>query len=132
MTKKDLVVKTLESMGYKPKIDDDGDVMFHYQMKLIYILGTQMEDKNYLVVMFPQFSKIKEGEEIKTLTVCNKLSRDITLTKVYIDNTLENVSASCEFFYCDEECLAMQLDESLRRIGQIRSTYKKLMTEFDE
>lgn len=45
MTKKDLVVKTLESMGYNPKIDDDGDVMFHYQMKLIYILGTQMEEK---------------------------------------------------------------------------------------
>lgn len=31
MTKKDLVVKALESMGYKPKIDNDGDVMFHYQ-----------------------------------------------------------------------------------------------------
>lgn len=40
MTKKDLVVKALESMGYKPKIDNDGDVMFHYQMKLIYTRHT--------------------------------------------------------------------------------------------
>ena len=46
-----------------------------------------------------------EGEETLTLAVCNKVSRDIKLAKVFIDHTLEGVSASCEFFYTDMESL---------------------------
>lgn len=58
-------------------------------MKTIYVLGTQQEESKYLVVMLPQFYDMNEGEEIKTLTVCNKLTRDVTLAKVFIDKTLK-------------------------------------------
>lgn len=33
MTKKELIVKVLKDMGFKPHEDDDGDVAFRYQMK---------------------------------------------------------------------------------------------------
>ena len=46
-----------------------------------------------------------EGEETLTLAVCNKVSRDLKLAKVFIDQTLESVSTSCEFFYTDMESL---------------------------
>lgn len=132
MTKQELVISALETMGYKPTVDDDGDVMLRFQMKTIYVLGTQQDDTKYLVVMLPQFYEIKEGEEIKTLTVCNKLTRDITLAKLYIAPNLKDVTASCDFYYCDEECLNSQLEHALDVIGQVRSTFHKAMREFDE
>ena len=33
MNKKELVLQTLEKMGYKPEIDDEGDIMVRFQMK---------------------------------------------------------------------------------------------------
>lgn len=132
MAKRELVVNALEAMGYKPQIDDDGDVYLHYQMKVVYVLGTQQEESKYLVVMLHQFCEIKQGEEIKTLTVCNKLTRDLTLAKVYIDKNLQDVTSCCEIYYCDEECLTSQLERSLAILGQIRSVFAKAMSEFDE
>lgn len=132
MTKRELVTSVLESMGYKPTVDDDGDVMLRYQMKTIYVLGTQQDDSQYLVVMLPQFYEIEEGEEIKTLTVCNKLTRDVTLAKLYIDRNLKDVTASCEFYYCDEECLSSQIEHAMDIIGRVRSTFHRAMREFDE
>lgn len=119
-------------MGYKPKVDDDGDIVFCCQMKTIYVLGTQQEESKYLLVMLPQFYDMNEGEEIKTLTVCNKLTRDVTLAKVFIDKTLKSVTASCEFYYCDEECLYSQFEHSLDIIAQIRSVFYKAMREIEE
>lgn len=124
MTKRELVINMLESMGYKPKVDNDGDVMFRFQLKTLYVLGTQEEESNYLLIMLPQLYEMDDGEEIKTLTVCNKLTRDIKLAKVYVDSTFKNVSASCEFYYCNsDDCLQSQFEHSLNILSQIRSTF---------
>ena len=50
MSIQEKVIHALEEMGYKPTVDDDGDVMFRYQMKSLYVLGTQKDDCNFLVV----------------------------------------------------------------------------------
>lgn len=131
MTKNEMVVSILQAMGYKPQIDGDGDVFVRYQMKGFYVMGTQ-SDENYLVLLFPQFYEIEEGEETKILAVCNKLTRDVKLAKVYIDRTLQHVTASCEFYYNDEESLKVCLEQSLDILGQVRSTFVKTLREFDE
>lgn len=51
MSIQEKVIHALEEMGYKPTVDDDGDVMFRYQMKSLYVLGTQKDDCNFLVVV---------------------------------------------------------------------------------
>lgn len=132
MTKRDLVISTLEAMGYRPMVDKDGDVMFRYQMKTLYVLGTQQDDSTYLVVLLPQFYEIEEGDEVKVLTVCNKLTRELKQTKIYIDQTLKDVSANCEFFYCEEACLRSQLEQSLGIIAMVRSTFNQTLKDFDE
>ena len=43
MTKKELIVKVLKDMGFKPHEDDDGDVAFRYQMKNIFaVVGDEL------------------------------------------------------------------------------------------
>lgn len=131
MTKHEMVVSVLQSLGVKPQIDDDGDIFVRYQMKTFYVMGANSDDEDYLVVVFPQMYEVNEGEETKVLAVCNKITREIKLTKVYIDQTLKNVSASCEFYYNGEESLKTCLDKSIDILGMVRSTFIKTMRSFD-
>ena len=131
MTKHEMVVSVLQSLGLKPQIDDDGDIFVRYQMKTFYVMGSNSDDEDYLVVVFPQMYEVNEGEETKVLAVCNKITREIKLTKVYIDQTLKNVSASCEFYYNDEESLKTCLDKEIEILGMLRSTFIKTIRSFD-
>lgn len=131
MTKHEMVVSVLQSLGFKPQIDDDGDIFVRYQMKTFYVMGANSDDEDYLVVVFPQMYEVNEGEETKVLAVCNKITREIKLTKVYIDQTLKNVSASCESYYNGEESLKTCLDKSIEILGMVRSTFIKTIRSFD-
>ena len=131
MTKHEIVVSVLQSLGLKPQIDDDGDIFVRYQMKTFYVMGANSDDEDYLVVVFPQMYEVDEGEETKVLAACNKITREIKLAKVYIDQTLKNVSASCEFYYNGEESLKTCLDKSIEILGMVRLTFIKTLRSFD-
>lgn len=126
-----MVVSVLQSLGFKPQIDDDGDIFVRYQMKTFYVMGANSDDEDYLVVVFPQMYEVNEGEETKVLATCNKTTREIKLVKVYIDQTLKNVSASCEFYYNGEESLKTCLDKAIEILGMVRLTLIKTMRSFD-
>ena len=131
MTRQEKVTSILQELGYKPQTDDDGDLRIRYQMKSFYVLGTQSEE-NFLSVSFPQFYEFEEEEVTKVLAACNKLTRDIKLAKVYIDQTFKNVTASCEFFYNDEENMKVCLEKSLEILGLVRSGFVKTIRTFGE
>ena len=128
MNKKELILKTLEKMGYSPEVDNDGDIMLHYQMKTIYVL-TGDEEEPYISMMLPQFHEVEEGQETLVLAVCNKMTRELKLAKVYIDQTFKNVTATCEFYYANEESLEQNLRNSLQMLGVIRSVFRNNMAE---
>ena len=131
MTKKEMILEAIESLGYKPHVDDDGDICVRYQMKSVFFL-TGQEEEQYVSAIQPQFSEVHEGEETMTLAICNKVSREIKLAKVYIDQTLKSVTASCEFFYTDMDSLKNNVEHSLNILGMVRSTYFKVRSEFND
>lgn len=131
MKKKELILKTLEKMGFCPEQDEDGDIVLHYQMKVIYVM-TSDDDDPYVYVMLPQFHEIEEGEDTLVLAVCNKMTRELKLVKVYIDQTFKNVTATCEFFYTNEESLEQNLRKSLRMLGVVRSMFRSNKAELSE
>lgn len=128
MNKKELILKTLEKMGYSPEVDNDGDIMLHYQMKTIYVL-TGDEEEPYISMMLPQFHEVEEGQETLMLAVCNKMTRELRFAKVYIDQTFKNVTATCEFYYANEESLEQNLRNSLQMLGVIRTVFRNNMAE---
>ena len=128
MNKKELILKTLEKMGYSPEVDNDGDIMLHYQMKTIYVL-TGDEEEPYISMMLPQFHEVEEGQETLVLAVCNKMTRELKLAKVYIDQTFKNVTATCEFYYANEESLEQNLRNSLKMLGVVRTVFRNNMAE---
>ena len=128
MNKKELILKTLEKMGHSPEVDNDGDIMLHYQMKTIYVL-TGDEEAPYISMMLPQFHEVEEGQETLVLAVCNKMTRELKFAKVYIDQTFKNVTATCEFYYANEESLEQNLRNSLQMLGVIRTVFRNNMAE---
>lgn len=124
MKKKELIMSVLEKMGYSPEIDKDGDILFHYQMKTIYVLMGDWEE-SYASMMLPQFYEIEEGEETVVLAVCNKMNRELKVAKVFIDQTFKNVTATWEFFVANEEALEMNILNSLRFLGVVRTVFWK-------
>lgn len=126
-----MILEAVGSLGYKPTVDDDGDICVRYQMKNIFFM-TGLEEEQYVTAILPQFQEVNEGEEALALAVCNKVNRDTKLAKVYIDQTFKSVSASCEFFYTDMESLKNNVEYTLVILGMVRSAYYNAREEFVE
>lgn len=131
MNKKEMIICALEKMGFSPEIDNDGDVFLCYQLKNIYFLVDDKED-TYVSVMLPQFYEIEDGKETVVLVVCNKMTREMKMTKVFVDQTFKNVSATCEFFYANGESLEQNLDKSLQMLGVVRTIFRNDIKELSD
>jgi len=68
---------------------------------------------------------IEDGDESLTLAICNKMTRELKLAKVFVDQSLKTVSATCEFYYANDEALEYSIKKSLRLIGLMRSQYQQ-------
>lgn len=131
MNKQDLVMAALERMGLSPEVDNDGDIMFRYQLKTIFVMMGDNEEP-YISMMLPQFHEIEEGKETLVLAVCNKMTRELKMAKVYIDQTFKSVTATCEFFYANEESLEQNLRNSLQMLGVVRTIFRNNVAELAE
>lgn len=131
MDTRDMLFKAVENMGYKPNLDSDGDIVFTYQMKPIYILIGNM-DEPYVQVQLPQFFDIEEEQEALVLAICNKMTRELKILKVYIDQTFKHVTADYEFLYTDEESLAQNLDSAISRLGIVRRAFRNTLNEMSQ
>lgn len=132
MTKKEQIVNVLERMGYKPKIDKEGDIMLRYQLKTLFFLVNDDDEENFVNVILPQFAEIDDGEETLYLAACNKVTRGTRMVKVYVDRTFKNITASCEFYYANDESLEFNLQKSLSILAIIRTLYRNCIKELSE
>lgn len=132
MTKKEQIINVLERMGYKPKIDKEGDIMLRYQLKNLFFLVNDDDEENFVNVILPQFAEIDDGEETLYLAACNKVTRGTRMVKVYVDQTFKNITASCEFYYANDESLEFNLQKSLSILSIIRTLYRNCIKELSE
>ena len=142
---KDKILEAFRDLGFKLEEEEGMGYCFNYEgLNLLYMYNEndeeflnialpgiiEVEEKQYISAILPQFSEVNEGEETLTLAVCNKVSREVKLAKVYIDQALKSVTASCEFFYTDMESLKNNVEHVLNILGMVRSAYHKAKAEF--
>lgn len=128
--KKDLIIKKLEDMGYRPNLDKDGDIAFMFQMKQLYLVGQSVEEDSYAVLYYPEFYDIAEGDEVLALTAANTCTRETKQVKYFVDSSMKTVSATCEFFFT-EESIEFLLSKSLRLMGIVRTTFMNKLRELE-
>lgn len=129
MTKTEQIAAVLERMGYKPLFDEDGDILIRYQLKHFYFFYNEADEDQFIQIVHPQFAELEEGDETIHLAACNKVTRETKMVKVFVDQTFKNVTASCEFFYSDEDDLEMNIAKALRILGVIRTSYRNVVRE---
>lgn len=133
MNRNEKLAAILENMGYTPQYDGDGDIYIFYQMKQVYFQLSEDDEENFISILLPQFISLKDGEETMALAVCNKMTRELKLAKVYVDNTFKSVTGACDVFFADKDALKYGIMKSLRVIGLMRSQYyenqKELLSE---
>lgn len=131
MNTKELLMSLITKMGYRPELDDDGDINFCFQMKQVYVLTTD-DDTKYVSVLLPKVYAIEEGQEAMILGICNKMSREMRVVKTFIDDTMKYVSCSYEFFYNEEDELEHQLESALNVCAVLRSFFKRELNSLTE
>ena len=129
METKELVVSTLEKMGYRPILDKDGDIMIRYQMKVVFVMVYDEEHDSFISVMLPQFYKMEDGEETLVLATCNKMTRNMKMVKTYVEEDYTSVTAACHFFHTNEEALERSLGHALRILGTMRTRFREKLEE---
>lgn len=129
MTKKELIMKLIEGMGYTAVLDEDGDVVVVFQMKTIYFMTSDDEDEHGFSVLFPNVASLNEGEGILNLSACDAVNRRLRFVKMFIDNEHGCVVANCDFFYTDDACLKMNVEYALHVLAITRSMYTNVLDE---
>lgn len=132
MTNKEQIYNVLERLGYKPQYDEDGDILMRYQLKHLFFLTQDDDEEHFVNVTLPQFSSVPEGQELLYLAACNKLTRETKMAKVFIDHTLKNITATCEFFFDDEKTLEKNIIRTLRILSIMRTAYHDCIKEMSE
>lgn len=130
MEKKDLLIKVLKEYGLRPFVEDNV-VMFRYQLKRLFCVVDDEKD-NYICMFYPNFYEVVEAEKAAALYVSNKTTREIRHLKVYVDEELENISASSEFFFDSEESLKLGVANGLELIGIIGTYIAQAMADYSK
>lgn len=132
MTKKEHVMAALRRMGYEPQYDEDGDIKMRLEIKTVYFFVDDTDEEPFVSVSMPQFMSIKEGEDMKYLAACNKMTRSTKLVKVFVDQTFQSVSATCDFYYTSLKGLASNIETVLRILGVTRKAYQNCLNELSD
>ena len=127
----------LSNEGYRPYVDEDGDVSFKAQGYYLYI-SVDSDDPEYLQLVMPAIKTIDMDAEdsiIATycaLAACNEMTRDKKLVKAYMSDS-GTVSLSCETYIDDSpnvgDYLATAINFITRVCGQGLETYNGLIED---
>ncbi|MDD7317353.1 MAG: YbjN domain-containing protein [Prevotella sp.] len=95
MANLDEIISFLQSEGLMPSKDEDGDIVFKYQMKN-YIIFDTSDDEPYLQIALPQIYDVTDDNLIEVLAACNKINRVMKVAKTIISGDNSSVWAVYE------------------------------------
>lgn len=116
----------LNSEGFRPEVDSDGDVHFKYEGGNYFV--TSNCDDGYFQLLFPNFWRIESGEELaKVVLAASTATRGTKDAKVWVNASLDNVSASAESLINSPADVRHFLGRSLRVIRRAVDTFVEEM-----
>ena len=80
---KDEIFDHLKEIGLVPKIDEDGDIVFKYQM-MTFIVLIDEDDEYFLRVGVPNIFAADENNRLDVLEACNRVTCRMKVAKAYI------------------------------------------------
>lgn len=114
-----IYVQFLEREGFRPDIDEAGDVMFRCEGRGYYLMVDD-DDPGYFRLLFPNFWSIdSEAEHQRALLAAAEVTAEIKVAKVYVLG--DDTQAAAEMFLADPADLARVFDRALGALqGAVR------------
>ena len=113
----------LKKHRYKVVEDEDGDIVFHYQLNRFHIFKDQQSD-GYLMVL-SNLDKVSDVD--KGLKYCNEINVELKQVKVYVHSN--HVFESAEVNFLTKDDMEHQMDILLKAILVAKKLYKKYISE---
>ncbi|GLW64028.1 hypothetical protein Arub01_22720 [Actinomadura rubrobrunea] len=123
---RDYWMNLLQKEGFRPEVDDDGDIVFKFEGGWYYIFPG--EDDMYFHLIYPNFWPIESEEErARALLAANEATRETKVAKVFLAGNGENVWATAELFCGDPSAVEPVLNRCLRAIGAAVHMFREKM-----
>ncbi|MFH2123992.1 MAG: hypothetical protein ABIJ50_10985 [Pseudomonadota bacterium] len=101
--KPEKIQEFLEEEGFRPKIDDDGDIMFKYEGKT-YIIQFDEDDALFIRLMLPNFWELdSDSEKAQATKISLEITRQVKVAKVF--SVEDRMWSSAELFLPNEESI---------------------------
>jgi hypothetical protein len=118
--------KFLREEGFLPRIDEDGDVIFKFEGRTLFI-SVQESDAQYFRIVMPSFWEIDdEAELIQALRAANEINRKIKVATIVIQGD-KDVSSNAEMFIEREPDLEQFFLRTVKVLVQAASDFSDLM-----
>ena len=122
---RNLHVEFLAEQGFRPKVDDEGDIHFRYEGRHHFIMETQ--DEHYFHLLFPNFFPLSNETEVREAAVAASAASCATkVAKVYLNPAHDNVSVSVELLVAEPADVHAHF---LRCLGIIGTATGKFLEE---
>ncbi len=116
----------LTAEGYRPEIDEDGDVRFKSEGFLMFVMSST--DPTYLQLLLPNFWSIDDASERAAAHVsANEVNRNLKVAKVFQNEAADDVSATVEMFVSDPREAIPHLARCLRVLATAVAMFRRGM-----
>lgn len=95
MANLDDIISYLQGEGLMPSKDEDGDIVFKYQMNN-YIIFDTSDDEPYLQIAMPHIYDVTDDNLVEVLAACNNINRTMKVAKTIITGDCRSVWAVYE------------------------------------
>ncbi|MGI9213974.1 MAG: hypothetical protein ACR2HF_16015 [Methylococcaceae bacterium] len=127
----------LIEQGYRPNLEDDGDISFKSEGKY-YVVGSTEGDETYVRLIAPNiWSLDSETERELAIQHANKLTSQFKVAKVFSVNDDKNIYATIELFLPDPQAFIRVFDRSMNVLNaavrefsdEMRTAMEKVMED---
>ena len=126
--KKSLYKDYLESEGFRPEIDSDGDVKFKNEGQTYFLMV--YDDDAYFQLLFPNFWSIDSPDELlRAREAANFATRGTKVVKVFVRGDELNTSAAIELFLDPPDAFKLVFPRAMRALRAGVETFANRMKE---
>ena len=125
----DQYVSYLNTKGYNPEIDQDGDIKFTYNNKRYYITLDVKDPEFFRVARLANLKLTTPANITRAKEICHDLTKDLKVTKVYWLNG--QIWCSSEQYLADPEDYQDLFDRTLKLTESAYNQFVKAWQEKD-
>ncbi|MBB6097102.1 hypothetical protein HNR42_000516 [Deinobacterium chartae] len=121
----------LEALGYQPRVDSDGDVVFEVEGGH-YLLLIDAADPDYFNLVYPNFWRLEDAAERRcALRAASRTCAHVKVAKVYLSRRGDDVNAATEMYLSSPVDFPQVFERALSAVRAAVYHFARVMRELE-